>query len=268
MGLEPLIDAPPGGDRRRVRLVRALVAAAVVAFAAGLTAAAVGDEPSSLGLATVGNPAPAPASPTDLDEATTTTRVTVAPTTATTPATVPVTAPVVKIPVSTVTVPTLARPRPTTTTTTTTTASAPAGDRCGTPSGSGDLGATRSVTEGAQTVTLEVYACEHYEGEFTQNFVHVDTADAVLKAVHLDFGDGTSTDVGVYRWGCADPRRPNPYHANGPIHTYTAPGDYIVTATVTTVSCLPTDSSLDERTTTVSLTTYQIAGPRPRPAPG
>src|SRR5436190_733283 len=82
------------------------------------------------------------------------------------------------------------------------------------PSGSGDIGATAAVTDGSFIATLEVYDCEHYDGDFTQNFVHVDGADVVLRSVHLDFGDGTATDVGVYRWACSDPHRPNPYHAN------------------------------------------------------
>ena len=139
-------------------------------------------------------------------------------------------------------------------------------DRCGTPSGSGDLGATRAVTQGTLTVTLEVYACEHYDGEFTQNVVHVEGAGAVLRAVHLDFGDGTATDVAVYRWAFDDPKRPNPYHANGPFHTYTAVGAYTVNATVTTAACSPPgDGPADVETTTVTPTTYQIAGSRPRP---
>jgi hypothetical protein len=186
--------------------------------------------------------------------------------TATTTTTTTAVRPTVKVALPPVTLPALPRLLPTSTTTVTTAPPAPpGGERCGTPSGYGDLGATRAVTQGTTTITLEVYACEHYNGEFTQNFVHVAGPDTQLRTVHLDFGDGSATDVGIYRWSCTDPSRPDPYTANAPFHTYTAAGAYPVTATVTTASCAPTDGSAPaEQTTTVSLTTYQLAGPRPR----
>ena len=295
VGSEPMIDAPVTGPRQRSS--RVLAAAAALAFAAGLTAAVVKDKPSavvrvgtagdssSIGLPDLDVPTPMVAEPTTTSITTPTTNFIATPTT--TSITRPPTAPVAKVPFPTITLPTLRRPQPTTTTTTTTTAPPGAGgrvapvvansrstssshragrDRCGTPLSSANLGATRAVTQGTLTVTLVVYACEHYDGEFTQNFVHVEGAGAVLRAVHLDFGDGTATDVGVYRWACDDPKRPNPYHANGPFHTYTAAGAYTVNATVTTAACSPPgDGPADVETTTVTLTTYQIAGSRPRP---
>jgi hypothetical protein len=265
MGFEPMVNAPakPGRRRRRVRVLAGTVTLIV---AAGLVAA--GRRQGSddvVRLSTTGQPAAVAPPFTEPDVAPTTTADPTSSSTATTTTTTTAVRPTVKVALPPVTLPALPRLLPTSTTTMTTApAASPGGERCGTPSGYGDLGATRAVTQGTTTITLEVYACEHYAGEFTQNFVHVAGPDIQLRAVHLDFGDGSATDVGVYRWPCTDPSRPDPYTASGPSHTYTTAGAYPVTATVTTASCAPTDGSAPaEQTTTVSLTTYQLSGPRP-----
>jgi hypothetical protein len=182
------------------------------------------------------------------------------------PVTVPTTVPLpVTLPTVPVTVPKLPRvtvPRPSTTTTATTepVPVATPGTRCGTPSGYGGYGATQTATAGSLTVTIEIYHCETYDGEQVQNFVHVDDPDGVLVSVHLDYGDGTTHQGGIYRWACDDPKRPRPYVFNGPWHLYAAAGAYPVSAKVTTASC----STGEEQAATVSITAHRIAGPRPR----
>jgi hypothetical protein len=178
----------------------------------------------------------------------------------TVPTTVPVTVPTV--PVTVPKLPPVTVPRPSTTTTTTTqpVPVATPGTRCGTPSGYGGYGATQTATSGRITVTIEIYHCESYDGDQVQNFVHVDDPDGVLVSVHLDYGDGTTHQGGVYRWACDDPKRPRPYVFNGPWHSYAAAGAYPVTATVTTANC----SGGADQTATVSITAHRIAGLRPR----
>jgi hypothetical protein len=180
----------------------------------------------------------------------------------TVPATVPLPVTVPPVPVTVPKLPPVTVPRPSTTTTMTTepVPVATPGTRCGTPSGYGGYGATQTVTSGRIKATVEIYHCESYDGEQVQNFVHVDDSDGVLVSVHLDFGDGTVHEGGVYRWACDDPKRPRPYVFNGPWHSYAAAGAYPVTATVTTAGC----SGGQEQTATVSVTAHRIAGPRPR----
>lgn len=140
------------------------------------------------------------------------------------------------------------------------------GARCGTPSGYAGLGADRAATAGRLTVTLTVYSCEVYDGESLQNFVSVDDRNSLLRSVHLDYGDGSTHDAGIYPWRCEEPNRPNPYASGGSPHAYAAPGAYEVTATVTTASCDGWEAGQPsgvEQTATVRMTVYRIAGRRP-----
>ena len=63
----------------------------------------------------------------------------------------------------------------------------------------------------------------------------------VLRAVRVDFGDGTSRTLDVVAWECNAPGAPNPYDLVLPAHTYGGPGTYAVGVTVTTAACSPDD---------------------------
>ncbi len=63
----------------------------------------------------------------------------------------------------------------------------------------------------------------------------------VLRAVRIDFGDGTARTVDVVAWECNAPGAPNPYDVALPAHTYGGPGTYAVTVAATTAACSPDD---------------------------
>jgi hypothetical protein len=187
------------------------------------------------------------------------------------PVTVPATLPSVPVPVTLpkIALPKLPRPRPSTTTTSTAPqiAKAPSVNRCGTPWGYGGFGASHTVTEGQLTVLLGIVDCEHYDGEFMQTHLEISDPGSLLRSMRVDFGDGTTAyDVSGSSWTCDSPNRPNPFYGSAPFHTYAASGAYTVTASVTTSSCsawADTHQLVDDRTITVTITTYQIAGRRP-----
>ena len=63
----------------------------------------------------------------------------------------------------------------------------------------------------------------------------------VLRAVRIDFGDGTALTVDVVAWDCNAAGAPNPYDVALPAHAYGAPGTYGVTVAATTAACSPDD---------------------------
>jgi hypothetical protein len=64
---------------------------------------------------------------------------------------------------------------------------------------------------------------------------------SVLRAVRIDFGDGTALTVDLVAWDCNAPGAPNPYDVALPAHTYGGPGTYAVAVTATTAVCSPDD---------------------------
>lgn len=81
----------------------------------------------------------------------------------------------------------------------------------------------------------------------------------VLRAVRIDFGDGTALTVDVVAWDCNAPGAPNPHDVALPAHTYGAPGTYAVTAAVTSATCSPDDD--DWGPETLSEVRLDIAAP-------
>lgn len=188
----------------------------------------------------------------------------------------PTTVPAVKV-----TTTSIAVPRPTTTavriaiptstsrpTSTTLGLQYPKGDACGTESGSGGIGAEQTFTANGGTFQYEIMPCHIYDGDSLQSWVHVDMTAGVQRRIHVDFGDGTTWDSTAHPWACDDPNRPNPYHWNLPTHTYTAPGQYHLSAVVTTASCAnwASDHTLGpDLDTTLTINAYREVGPPPPP---
>jgi hypothetical protein len=64
---------------------------------------------------------------------------------------------------------------------------------------------------------------------------------AVLRAVRVDFGDGTASTLDVVAWECNAADAPNPHEVALPAHTYGGPGTYDIIVTATTAACSPDD---------------------------
>ena len=108
------------------------------------------------------------------------------------------------------------------------------------PWGYGGYGTKATTASPGATVSLLLYHYESYEGEDLQSFVEVARPEGDRRlplVVRIDYGDGTTTDMGLENWRCQDPEQPNPYTFSAARHRYAAPGEYQVTATVTTGSC-------------------------------
>lgn len=182
------------------------------------------------------------------------------------------TLPTLPVTLPTVTLPRLTR-RPTIPTTTTTArAAAPpptkprVASRCETPYGYNDMGAQRTVTSGRLTVTLQVFPCVQYDEDFLQNHVVVEDRGSVIRAIGLDYGDGTRNTNGFHYYQCGDPNEPHPHYWGAGYHVYKAVGTYTVTTTVTTASCDRWAEAHTEReqvTVTVSVDVHRVAGKRP-----
>jgi hypothetical protein len=117
---------------------------------------------------------------------------------------------------------------PTTTTTATTLPPPPIGAASATTSAAGvSLGLDVGPADGPRSL----------QGRFSARFED----SRVLRAVRIDFGDGTARPVDVVEWVCNDPGAPNLYDVVLPAHSYGAPGAYAVTVTATTAPCSPDD---------------------------
>lgn len=138
----------------------------------------------------------------------------------------------------------------------------PDGSDCGTPSGYGGYGADLTTTVGTTKVTLQIYSCHLYDGDRLQNFVFVDDPSVVVKAVKVDYGDGTTDEGGVFPWSCGQSDRPNPYTYNGRPHAYSAAKTYRVAATVTWARCADGVEG-EQATATLNMPVHRHAGPRP-----
>jgi hypothetical protein len=130
------------------------------------------------------------------------------------------------------------------------------GADCGTPSGYGGYGATRTASSGGTEATVEVYQCHLYDNVSLQSWVHIRVPAGTVDSVHMDYGDGTVQDwPGSYT--CASANRPNPYEQSNGARNYAVPGRYTVTAAVTTTDC----ASGTKSTVTVTIPVFREAGP-------
>ena len=73
--------------------------------------------------------------------------------------------------------------------------------------------------------------------------------DEVLRAVRIDFGDGTVLPVAVHAWSCYHTQAPNPSVITLPDHVYGAGGTFDVTLVVTTGHCTWPDTDSGPETT-------------------
>ena len=110
------------------------------------------------------------------------------------------------------------------------------------PWGTGGNGASRTVTNGPDTVTLNVYPYDLSVDSYLQSSVDIAFVGGI-KSVRFDYGDGTSAvhngvDYGLSGWPCEDPiTAPKTSGDSAGPHTYARAGTYRVTVTVTTVDC-------------------------------
>lgn len=105
--------------------------------------------------------------------------------------------------------------------------------------GYGDQGWSQSASSGTTTVRLEVYPADIYLDQHLSVTGRASGTGAV-KSVRVDYGDGQVHDVSWVGPGCWSPARDYDLAVvGGPRHLYAAPGTYTVTATVTTVDCVP-----------------------------
>ncbi|HTJ77160.1 MAG TPA: hypothetical protein VL337_17505 [Acidimicrobiales bacterium] len=163
------------------------------------------------------------------------------------------------------------------------------------PEGLYGFGASKTVTNGPDTLTVHVYPYDLSVDSFLQLSMEMTFAGGV-KSVRYDFGDGTSEvhdNGGTRPWWCEPPFSAVKASSDGaPYHSYAHAGTYPVTVTLTTVDCqgavvlpagvLPPDLAGapptnrtapigQERVTTVTIGIVQRADryPLPRgPAPG
>lgn len=120
--------------------------------------------------------------------------------------------------------------------TTTTTAPPPTTTTTARPAPIGKASATTTV----DGVTLEVDVAPALSGEVRSLdaglLVNFDDA-RVLRAVQVDFGDGTVFGADVQPLACTAPDAGNPQDLALPGHTYAGPGSYVVKVTAITASC-------------------------------
>jgi hypothetical protein len=131
---------------------------------------------------------------------------------------------------------------PTTTSSTTTTTTAP--PQTTTTTARPAPIAKASAASAGDGVTLELDVVPSAAGQIRA----IDSAllarfdDArVLRALHVDFGDGTAQTPEVQPWACNAPDAPDLFDLSLPGHTYGRAGTYVVRATVTTATCSPDD---------------------------
>lgn len=104
-----------------------------------------------------------------------------------------------------------------------------------TPDGYGGYGGTATVSGAGGAVTLRVYPREQYVGERFQVGVVVAGSTAV-RSIRIDLGDGTVEQSTPLRsWECPTAARET--HGSAGPHMYANPGTYRITATVTVVPC-------------------------------
>ena len=141
---------------------------------------------------------------------------------------------------------------PSTTSTTTTTAPPPTTT---TAPPAPIAAASATATDGPVTLLLDVRPAAEgrsLEGQLTARFEDL----RVLRAVRVDYGDGTVLDVEVPALRCNDPAAPERYELPVPVHAYGAAGTYPLTVVATTATCSPDDDDWDpfEERSEVSIT--------------
>lgn len=128
----------------------------------------------------------------------------------------------------------------TTSTTTTTTTTAPPSTTTSTTSPAPIAPASATVTAPGVTLALDVAPADGVRSLQARLSARFEDA-RVLRAVRVDFGDGTVLPGDVQPWECGAPGAPNPYELMLPAHTYGSPGTYAVTVVATTATCSPDD---------------------------